>query len=107
MPFATLSVENRIRERMKVLGISASFLAALGRVEVSKLSLAFRGIKQFSNEDGNRLLAITDELVGIAEAVKPLALPSNVPDMQRVLGALNTKSPDDIRSIMVKVFEQQ
>jgi hypothetical protein len=80
-------------------------LAALAHVEVTKLSLAFRGIKQFSHDDGNRLLAVTDELVGIAEAVKPLALPGNVPDMQRVLAALNGKSPDDIRAIVAKVFE--
>ena len=107
MPFASLSSETRIQDRMKLLGVSAAFLAALADVEVTKLSRAFRGISQLSNTDSERLLAVTSELLELAECVKPLALPlKSVPDMQQVLKILGGKSAQ-VQAVIATLFEDR
>jgi transcriptional regulator with XRE-family HTH domain len=94
MSYATLSAENRIRERMKLLGLSAAFMAAISGVEATRLSLAFRGIRDLSNDDAKTLLDLTTDLVELSEAVKPLALPDDVPGMARVLKHLRGRSEE-------------
>ena len=105
MSNATLSAENRIRERMKLLGLSAAFVAALSGVEATRLSLAFRGIRDLSNDDAEKLLSLTLNLVELSEAVKPLALPDDVPGMARVLKALNEQSTEAIRAKISALFD--
>jgi transcriptional regulator with XRE-family HTH domain len=104
MSNATLSAENRIRERMKLLGISAAFLAALSGVEATRLSLAFRGVRDLSNEDANALLALTADLVELSEAVKPLALPEDVPGMKRIVEHLRGKG-EEVQNAISGLFQ--
>jgi len=105
MSNATLSAENRIRERMKLLGLSAAFVAALSGVDATRLSLAFRGIRDLSNDDAGTLLALTHNLIELSEAVKPLALPNDVPGMKRVMKALEDSSAETIRAKVSTLFE--
>jgi len=105
MSNATLSAENRIRERMKLLGLSAAFVAALSGVEATRLSLAFRGIRDLSNDDAMKLLLLTENLVELSEAVRPLALPSDVPGMARVLKVFEGQDPEAIRTKISALFE--
>lgn len=104
MSNATLSAENRIRERMKLLGLSAAFVAALSGVEATRLSLAFRGVRDLSNEDANTLLVLTSDLVELSEAIKPLSLPNDVPGMKRVLDSLRGRA-DEVQATVAKLFE--
>jgi len=104
MSNATLSAENRIRERMQSLGISAAFLAAISGVEATRLSLAFRGIRDLPNEDAMKLLTLTADLVELSEAVKPLALPDDVPGMLRVLKHLRGRS-EEVETAISGLFQ--
>jgi hypothetical protein len=106
MSNATLSAENRIRERMQSLRVSAAFLAAISGVEATRLSLAFRGIRDLPNEDATKLLELTRDLVELSEAVKPFALPDDVPGMARVLKHLRGKS-EEVETAVAKLFEPQ
>jgi transcriptional regulator with XRE-family HTH domain len=105
MSNATLSAENRIRERMQSLGISAAFLAAISGVEATRLSLAFRGVRDLKMEDADKLLRLTADLVELSEAIKPLALPNDVPGMARVLKHLRGKS-EEVQAAVAKLFEE-
>jgi transcriptional regulator with XRE-family HTH domain len=103
MSNATLSAENRIRERMQSLGMSAAFLAAISGVEATRLSLAFRGIRDLSNDDAKKLLSITEDLVTLSEAAKPFALPGDVPSMTRILKHLRGRN-EEVETTIATLF---
>jgi hypothetical protein len=104
MSNATLSAENRIRERMQELGISAAFLSAISGVEATRLSLAFRGVRDLKHGDAEKLLSVTEALLSLAAAAKPFALPDNVPDMLRVLNHLRGRS-DEVGETIATLFK--
>jgi transcriptional regulator with XRE-family HTH domain len=104
MGYATLSAENRIRERMQSLRMSAAFLAAISGVEATRLSLAFRGIRDLSNSDAELLLKLTADLVELSEAIKPLSLPDDVPGMAGVLKHLRGRS-EEVQTAVAKLFD--
>jgi hypothetical protein len=106
---ATFSAENRLNERMKILGVSAAFIAALGRVLPSVLSDAFRGNRALSNEKATELLLVTSRLIELVDAVKPLQLPlKNAADTIRILDHLEHEGIDapTVRTKISALFSQ-
>src|SRR5260370_42570549 len=105
--FATLSVENRLRDRMALLNISGAMLAALAGVQPAKISRAFRGLEPLKHDDAQKLLQIAGELMELVEAVKPLALPlDNAIQTGHVLNFLrkNGITPEQLRSKISELF---
>jgi predicted component of type VI protein secretion system len=74
MSFGSLSIESRGSAMVRELGISLAFLSALTRIEQTKLSLGFRQLKAFSNEDGLKLAITLARLIELRDALSPLTI---------------------------------
>jgi|HubBroStandDraft_2_1064218.scaffolds.fasta_scaffold03671_9 hypothetical protein len=73
MSNATHSHENRILGRMQALGLTADHLATLdGQISPSRLSAAFRGVKDLENPTAQRLLRLLDELDELCSSLHPV-----------------------------------
>jgi hypothetical protein len=81
MTFATLSAENRARDMMREIGVSAAVIAVLIRIEASKLSLALRRLRPLSNEEGLRLTTTLNRLLEVRDAIRPFSLDLKDPEM--------------------------
>lgn len=96
--FASLSAEVRAPQLMRELGVSNSFVAALCRIEQTKLSLAFRQLKELSNDDTKKLMTILPRLIDLRDALDPLTLDlKNAANARRVLDAFEGQDVDTIR----------
>jgi hypothetical protein len=75
MGLATYSNENRILGAMQTLGITADHLAALdGNISPSRLSAAFRGVRDLETPQAERLLRLLAELSALAASVYPVPI---------------------------------
>ncbi len=71
-----LSAENRLRQLQFELGISAAFVAALGKIQPTTLSNAYRGVKSLDNETAKELLTTLRYISDISDSLRPwFALP--------------------------------
>ena len=105
--FATFSSERRVQERMAALGLSAANLAVVSGISATKISNAFRGLREFDSIESTKLLAVTSELIELVEAVRPLQLPTNAADLARILDHLRREQipPDRVREAITRLFE--
>ena len=83
--FASLSPEVRAPQIMRDLGVSGAFIAALCRIEESKLSKALRQLKPLTNEEGKRLIETLNRLTELQGAVAPLTVDLRNPQNARLL----------------------
>jgi hypothetical protein len=75
MGIATYSHENRILTGMQSLGLTADHLATLdGSISPSRLSAAFRGVKDLETPTAERLLRLLGELSELATALAPVPI---------------------------------
>jgi hypothetical protein len=75
MSLATYSSENRILGGMQTLGITADHLATLdGSISPSRLSAAFRGVRDLETAQAERLLQLLAELSDLAASVRPVPI---------------------------------
>jgi sugar/nucleoside kinase (ribokinase family) len=75
MGVATYSHENRILTGMQSLGLTADHLATLdGSISPSRLSAAFRGVKDLETPQAERLLRLLAELAELASSVYPVPI---------------------------------
>jgi transcriptional regulator with XRE-family HTH domain len=75
MSNAVYSAENRILGRMQALGLTADHLATLdGSISPSRLSAAFRGVKNLENPTAERLLRLLDELDELTSSLSPIPI---------------------------------
>jgi hypothetical protein len=75
MSNAVYSAENRILGRMQALGLTADHLATLdGQISPSRLSAAFRGVKDLENPTAQRLLRLLDELDELTSSLHPVPI---------------------------------
>ena len=65
--FGSLSIEARGSALVRELGISLAFLSALSGVEQSKLSLGFRQLKAFTNDETKKLEVLNRLLVSSSQ----------------------------------------
>jgi hypothetical protein len=104
--FASLSPEVRGPQMMRELSVSNAFIAALCRIEQTRLSYAFRQLKPLSNEEGLRLTQTLGRLIEIREAVAPLAIDLKNPANARlVLDAFEGQDAEAIRQKVSSLFE--
>jgi hypothetical protein len=69
-----MSYEVDIQNKIKAMGMSNDFLAALSGIPPTALSQAFRGVKDFTNEQCVVLTDLLRELKELNEAAAPLPL---------------------------------
>jgi hypothetical protein len=75
MGVATYSHENRILTGMRSLGLTADHLATLdGSISPSRLSAAFRGVKDLETPQAERLLHLLDELKELSASLTPVPI---------------------------------
>jgi len=75
MGLAAYSHENRILGTMQNLQITADHLATLdGNISPSRLSAAFRGVKDLDVPTAERLLQLLTELSDLANSVHPVPI---------------------------------
>lgn len=100
----TFSDEAVVRNRIALLGIAGSFLAALSGISQSRLSLAFAGQRSFTLEEGKTLRELTARLVELKDAagIFPLALH----DAKAVRRLLNRMDERQIDAEQVRVAVQ-
>lgn len=89
MGLATYSNENRILGAMQTLGLTADHLAALdGNISPSRLSAAFRGVRDLETSQAERLLRLLAELSDLAASVRPVPIAwRDVTAIKTLLGA--------------------
>ena len=107
--FATLSAENRVRDRLQSLGATANFLAALSGIPATRISLATRGIQELRSEHATLLLELTARLIDIADAFRPLPISLvNPTEVRALLDHMdaNNLTPESIRQIVTAIFKQ-
>src|ERR1700732_2052151 len=84
MSLATLSVENRITQRMNELqpnGLTAAAACKLIGMSTTKWSQALSGIAPFENKEGEAALALLDELVELVKAHLPVPVSLRNPSL--------------------------
>jgi hypothetical protein len=107
MPFATLCHENRAKDLMRELGISAAVVAIVCRVEASKLNMALRHLRELSNEEGLRLTSTLSRLLEIRDAIRPFALDLKDPKMvTEILNAFEDLDSAEIHQKVRAVLER-
>jgi predicted amidophosphoribosyltransferase len=75
MGAATYSHENRILTGMQSLGLTADHLATLdGSISPSRLSAAFRGVKDLETPQAERILRLLQELKELSSALTPVPI---------------------------------
>lgn len=91
---------------MRELSVSNAFVAALCRIEQTKLSYAFRQLKALSNDEGTNLTQTLGRLIEIREAVAPLSIDLKNPSNARlVLDAFEGQDAEAIRLKISSLFE--
>ena len=102
MAFGSLSIESRGSAMVRELGISLAFLSALTRIEQTKLSLGFRQLKAFSNEDGLKLATTLNRLLELRDAVAPFTIDLRSPMKTRqVMDVFEGLDADAIREKVI------
>jgi hypothetical protein len=105
---ATLSAENRALGMMRELSISNAFVSVLCKIEQTKLSYAFRGLKTLSNEEGLLLMKTLSRLIEIRNNVSPLTVDLKNPANARLLiEAFEGRSEDEIRESINALFQPE
>jgi predicted component of type VI protein secretion system len=102
MAFGSLSIEARGSTLVRELGISLAFLSALTGVEQSKLSLGFRQLKAFSNEDAIVLAKTLSRLIELRDALSPLTI--DLGDPSKALQAIEIFEGMDSEAIREKII---
>jgi hypothetical protein len=95
------SAEERLRNRQTQLGVSAAFIAALGNIQPTTLSNAYRGLKTLENEKATELLNLTAYLIEIMDALRPFSFPlNNAEETRTLINHLrdNAVTPEKIRT---------
>jgi hypothetical protein len=104
--YASLSPEVRGPQMMRELSVSNAFVAALCKIEQTRLSYAFRQLKPLSNEEGLRLTQTLGRLIEIREAVAPLSIDLKNPANARlVLDAFEGQDAESVRKKISTLFE--
>jgi hypothetical protein len=109
MTFASLAPETRVLNRARELSATTVFLATLAGIPQSRINQAFKGIREFSREDAELLLGLTQELMELQEAMQPFPLAFVNPTKIRALLDMMAErgiTSDKIRTIVAGVFEQ-
>jgi hypothetical protein len=100
-----LCPEVRGPQMMRELGVSNAFVSALCRIEQTKLSWAFRGLKPLLNDDGRHLTQTLGRLIEIREAIAPLQIDlKNAANARLVLDAFDGHDVSAIRIKISKLF---
>lgn len=87
--------------------VSNAFVAALCKIEQTKLSFAFRQLKPLLNEEGQRLTETLSRLIEIRAAVTPLMIDLRNPANARlVLDAFEGMDSEMIREKVSALFQQ-
>ena len=113
MALPTFSAEAIIRDRCALLDISTTFLSALAGIPQSRLSLAFSGTRPLSggiSGDAEALMALTAQLVELADALAPVPLAMNDPGKIRLLlDEMKTLgiTAQDVRTAISGVFNAE
>ncbi len=105
-----LSVENRLRDLSYELGVSNAFVAALGGIQPTTLSNAYRGIKALDNEVGQELQAQLVFLMQISEALRPFTIPmTNAAETRELIHSLQKVgvTPETVRLHISRLLEGQ
>jgi hypothetical protein len=101
----SLSLETQIGNKMKTLGVTADFLAALSRVAPTRFSIALRGIQNFSNEEALHILKVLAELETLVRDAKPFPLALTNPS---VIGTLLEKTRErQLRIVVSDLVDQR
>jgi hypothetical protein len=104
--FASLSPEVRAPQMTRELGVSNAFVAALCKIEQTRLSFAFRQLKPLTNEEGLRLTSMLGRLIEIRESIAPLQIDLKNPANARlVLDAFEGQDAEAIRQKISTLFE--
>ena len=82
---ATLDIRNRLRDRLRDLGISAATFAGLVGLSDGQMSDFMRGKRSFGNERENEMLQLLDEVIQYRDALLPFQLPLNDVGLMRRL----------------------
>jgi hypothetical protein len=105
--FASLSAEVRAPQLMRELGISNAFVSVLCRIEPTKLSFAFRGLKPLTNEEGLRLTQTLVRLTEIRDNVAPLTVDlRSAANARLVLDAFEGQDVEAIKQKVSDLFKQ-
>jgi predicted component of type VI protein secretion system len=103
--FASMSPEVRAPRLMREIGVSNAFIAALCHIEQTKLSMAFRQLKDLSNAEGQRLMGTLGRLVEIREAIAPLQIDlKNAANARLVLEAFEGQDAEAIKQKASALF---
>jgi hypothetical protein len=84
---ATYAVENVVQTRMKELGCTASFVAALYGMSQGRMSTVLSGQKDFTHEEGEALVKLTTRLIDIRNALG--FVPLDLRDVKKVRDLLS------------------
>jgi hypothetical protein len=88
------------------LKVSQAFVAALCRVEPSKLSLALRRLRPFGTEEGQDVVATLSRLVELRDALLPLQPDLRDPDNARLLlKATEGLDAEEIAERIQRIFQ--
>lgn len=101
------SAETRLRDRQIQLGVSAAFVAALGGIQATTLSNAYKGIKSLENEKATELLDITYYLIELQDALKPFSCPLiNAVETRKFIDRLQKTgvTPEKVRAAIGKLL---
>jgi hypothetical protein len=91
---------------MRELGVSNAFVAALCKIEQTKLSLALRQLKALDNSEGLRLTQTLRRLIEIREACAPLQIDlKNAANARLVLDAFDGQDAEAIRVKISSLFD--
>ena len=104
--FTSLSPEVRVPILMRDIGVSIAYVSVLTGIEKTKLSHAFRQLKQLKPEEGMILVETLTRLGEIQIAIAPFSLDLNNPASARVLiKAFEGMDEHEIRRRVSAVFE--
>jgi hypothetical protein len=105
--FASLSAEVRGPQLMRELNVSAAFVSVLCRIEPTRLSFAFRGLKPLTNEEGLRLTQTLVRLIEIRDSVAPLTIDlRSAANARLVLDAFEGEDAEGIKQKVSELFKR-
>src|SRR5207253_2761036 len=106
MAFASLSSEVRGAQLATKLNLRNDFVSALCDIEPSKLSRAFRCMRELDPAEGVRLTTRLHRLVELQEALSPLSIDLRTPAAaQDALDAFADYSADEVRKKIFILFQ--